>query len=88
MFNRVAEIVKRLNLDLEFISSGNCVDYSPVTGEQIASFPLNDAEQIKTIIQRSKRAFEEWRLVSPGERGELLRLFGEELRAKKKNWPN
>lgn len=83
MFNRVAEIVKRLNLDMDFISSGNCVDYSPVTGHQIASFPLNDAEQIKTIIQRSKRAFEEWRLVPPRERGELLRLFGEELRDKK-----
>ncbi len=82
MFNRVAEIVKRLNLDLEFISSGNCVDYSPVNGEQIASFPLNDAEQIRTIIQRSKKAFEEWRLVSPDERAELIRLFAEELRAK------
>ncbi len=82
MFNRVAEIVKRLNLDLDFISSGNCVDYSPVTGNQIASFPLHGAEQIKTVIQRSKRAFEEWRLVSPRERSELLRLFGEELRDK------
>lgn len=81
MFNRVAEIVKRLNLDLEFISSGNCVDYSPVTGEQIASFPLSDSERIKIAVERSKRAFREWRLVPPGERAELLRLFGEEMRA-------
>lgn len=83
MFYRVAEIVKRLNLDLEFISSGNCVDYSPVTGEQIASFPLSDAARIQTIIERSKRAFAEWRLVEPNERSALLRLFGEELRANK-----
>ncbi len=85
MFNRVAEIVKRLNLDLEFISSGNCVDCSPVTGEQIASFPLNDADQIRATIQRSKKAFEEWRLVPPGERSELLRLFSEEMRAKQED---
>ncbi|MBR1777083.1 MAG: aldehyde dehydrogenase family protein [Alphaproteobacteria bacterium] len=83
MFNRVAEIVKRLNLDLEFISSGNCVDYSPVTGEQIASFPLNGAADIRTIINRSKQAFEEWRQVEPNGRSNLLRLFGDELRAKK-----
>ena len=83
MFTRVAEIVKRLNLDLEFISSGNCVDYSPVTGEQIASFPLSDSERIKIAVERSKRAFQEWRQVPPGERAELLRLFGEEMRAAK-----
>lgn len=81
MFNRVADIVKRLNLDLEFISSGNCVDYSPLTGEQIASFPLNGPEEIRVKIQRSIKAFEEWRSVSPGERSELIRLFAEELRA-------
>lgn len=83
MFYRVAEIVKRLNLDLEFISSGNCVDYSPVTGEQIASFPLSDADRIRTAIERSKHAFSEWRQVEPNERSSLLRLFGEELRAQK-----
>ena len=81
MFNRVAEIVKRLNLDLEFISGGNCVDCSPVTGEQIASFPIYNAERIAGVIQRSKRAFAEWRLVAPKDRSELLRLFSEELRA-------
>ena len=83
MFYRVAEIVKRLNLDLEFISSGNCVDYSPVNGEQIASFPLSGAAEIRTIINRSKQAFQEWRQVEPGKRSSLLRLFGEELRARK-----
>lgn len=83
MYYRVAEIVKRLNLDLEFISSGNCVDYSPVTGEQISSFPLSGPDQIRTVIERSKRAFEEWRQVDPAERSAVLRLFGEELRAKK-----
>ena len=83
MFYRVAEIVKRLNLDLEFISSGNCVDYSPVTGEQIASFPLSDAQSIRTMIERSKRAFAEWRQIEPNARSSLIRLFGEELRDKK-----
>ena len=83
MFYRVAEIVKRLNLDLEFISSGDCIDYSPVTGEKIASFPLSDAAHIRTMIERSKRAFEEWRRVEPNERSALVRLFGEELRDKK-----
>lgn len=83
MFYRVAEIVKRLNLDLDFISSGTCADYSPVNGEQIASFPLSDAERIRTVIKRSKKAFEEWRQVEPMERSDLLRIFGDELRIHK-----
>ena len=83
MFYRLAEIVKRLELDLDFISSGNCVDCSPVSGEQIASFPLSDADHIRTVIERSKRASSEWRQVEPTERSALVRLFGEELRDKK-----
>ena len=88
MFHRVADIINRLKLDIEFLSGGNCVDYSPITGEQIASFPLSDAAQVQTAIDRSCRAFREWREVPPHERGETIRLFAEELRENREDLIN
>lgn len=83
MFRRVAEIVNRLKLDIDFLSSGNCVDYSPVNGENIASFPLGDEATVERTIARSVEAFREWREVPPTGRSELIRLFADELRANK-----
>lgn len=83
MFRRVAEIVNRLKLDIDFLSSGNCVDYSPVNGENIASFPLGDEAAVDRAVARSIAAFKEWREVPPTGRSELIRLFADELRANK-----
>lgn len=83
MFRRVAEIVNRLKLDIDFLSSGNCVDYSPVNGENIASFPLGDEATVERTIARSVEAFREWREVPPTGRSELIHLFADELRANK-----
>lgn len=85
MFRRVAEIVNRLKLDIDFLSSGNCVDYSPVNGENIASFPLGDEATVERTIARSVEAFREWREVPPTGRSELIHLFADELRANKDN---
>lgn len=88
MFRHVAEIVNRLKLDIDFLSSGNCVDYSPVNGENIASFPLGDAQIVERTVARSVAAFREWRDVSPAERSELIRLFADELSANKEDIVN
>lgn len=88
MFRHVAEIVNRLKLDIDFLSSGNCVDYSPVNGENIASFPLGDAQTVERTVARSVAAFREWRDVSPAERSELIRLFADELSANKEDIVN
>ncbi len=81
MHLRIAEIVNRLKLDTDYISSGNCVDFSPVNGKEIASFPFHDSEQVLKAVERSVHAYEEWRYVSPDGRAALIRAFGEELRA-------
>lgn len=81
MHLRIAEIVNRLKLDTDYISSGNCVDFSPVNGKEIASFPFHDSEQVLKAVERSVHAYEEWRYVSPDGRAALIRAFGEELHA-------
>ena len=44
-----------------------------------------DHETYKTIVKTSKRVSLEWRKVPAPQRGEIIRKFGDELRASKKN---
>lgn len=80
MHLRIAEIINRLELDADYINGGNCVDYSPVNGKEIASFPFNDSAQVEKAVERSAHAFEEWKFVSPHDRAALIRAFAEELK--------
>ncbi|MFE3839137.1 L-piperidine-6-carboxylate dehydrogenase [Pseudogemmobacter sonorensis] len=57
--------------------------FTPVTGEAIAALPVATAADTDAAITRAAAAFRAWRLVPAPRRGELVRLFGEELRAAK-----
>jgi aldehyde dehydrogenase (NAD+) len=57
--------------------------HSPIDGGVIANLKLADAEATRAAIGRAAAAFADWRLVPAPERGELVRLFGLELRAAK-----
>src|SRR5690606_2904560 len=48
-----------------------------------AKLPVHDAQAVDAAIARAHRAFEAWRAVPPPRRGELVRLFGDELRRNK-----
>ncbi|WP_137389271.1 L-piperidine-6-carboxylate dehydrogenase [Rhodoligotrophos defluvii] len=56
---------------------------TPITGEVIASVPEADAATAREVIEQARSAFLFWRNVPAPQRGELIRLFGEELRAHK-----
>ena len=79
MFQRINEIIDNLCLDKDFLSSGNCVDYSPIDGNQIAAVPLSDSEKVQITIERACHAFEEWQNVPPSHRVTLLQNFIEEI---------
>jgi aldehyde dehydrogenase (NAD+) len=57
--------------------------YSPIDGEEIARVGFDTPATIEAKIANSVAAFREWREVPAPKRGELVRLFGEELRANK-----
>lgn len=80
MLSRVEEILQHLNVNISYVFSGNCRDTSPVTGEDIASFPISDAEDIQKKILLAQEAFSEWRLRSPKERQNLIYAFATEIR--------
>lgn len=54
--------------------------YSPIDGNSIGKVSLTDSSEIDNIISASNDAFYKWQLVPAPVRGELVRLFGEELR--------
>ncbi|HSN06268.1 MAG TPA: aldehyde dehydrogenase family protein [Candidatus Angelobacter sp.] len=48
---------------------------NPATEELVASVPSLSLEETDSAIARSRRAFETWRRVSPGDRARILRRF-------------
>ncbi|MEE2951860.1 MAG: aldehyde dehydrogenase family protein [Pseudomonadota bacterium] len=58
---------------------------SPLTGEAVASLATHSADDAQAMIRIAKQAFRQWRLVPAPRRGELVRLFGEELRKSKED---
>ncbi|MGU3575862.1 aldehyde dehydrogenase family protein [Brucellaceae bacterium C25G] len=78
-----AEILTRLGVHSSLYTSGNLNAFTPVTGEKIATIPAHTADHAAQIIDAAHVAFKEWRMVPAPRRGELIRLFGEELRAAK-----
>jgi aldehyde dehydrogenase (NAD+) len=56
---------------------------SPIDGAEIGRVRFDDKGAVDAKIARSVEAFRTWRDVPAPRRGELVRLFGEELRAAK-----
>lgn len=57
--------------------------HSPNTGELIGEVVETSVDQARARIDAAHEAFLQWRLIPAPKRGELVRLFGEELRAHK-----
>lgn len=72
--------LKALGVDA---ARGDLMSYSPISGERIGAVAADDSASAAAQIDRAHAAFLDWRNVPPPQRGELVRLFGEELRAHK-----
>ena len=64
---------------------GGMTVVSPVTGEQVASLAPHSAADAQAMIDTASAAFRKWRMVPAPRRGELVRLFAEELRVAKED---
>ena len=64
-------------------TSGDVIACSPIDGAEIGRVAYDNATSIEKKIAASVEAFKTWRDVPAPRRGELVRLFGEELRANK-----
>lgn len=67
-----------------FFGSGEEISsFSPADGKLIGSITCTTEEEYNRVIQTAQEAFLSWRLMPAPKRGEIVRQFGEKLRAKK-----
>jgi aldehyde dehydrogenase (NAD+) len=78
-----ADVLASLGVDTALLSGGDLTATSPITGETLAKLAEATPEAANAAIDRAHLAFLAWRKVPAPRRGELVRLFGEELRAAK-----
>ena len=77
------QLLKELGVDVRPLTAGDIVVRSPIDGAEIARLKSDTKSSVAKKIARADEAFRAWRLVPAPKRGELVRLFGEELRAHK-----
>ena len=65
------------------LSGGDLAVRSPIDGALLAEVHTTPLEDVDAAIERATDAFTAWRRVPAPRRGELIRLFGEELRQHK-----
>jgi aldehyde dehydrogenase (NAD+) len=70
-------------LELNLPEQGDLEARSPIDGSLLGRVRSQDPGEVAEVIERGHSAFLAWRTVPPPRRGELVRLFGEELRAAK-----
>ncbi|BBB66968.1 aldehyde dehydrogenase [Undibacterium sp. YM2] len=76
-------ILKELDINLSDYQGSDIHSISPIDGKKLASLRADTAEEVKQRVDRAHAAFLQWRNVPAPRRGELVRLFGEELRTHK-----
>lgn len=57
--------------------------YSPVDGKLIATVKQSTAKDYEKVMQKATEAFKTWKMMPAPKRGEIVRQFGDSLRAKK-----
>ena len=79
----IGDLLDRLGVSRASWTEGKMPAVTPLTGEQIGMVQTVDAAAIDERLDRASAAFRSWRHVPAPRRGELVRLWGEELRAAK-----
>ena len=81
--DEVGRLLEKLGVERRVWTEGAMSSFTPITGERMARLITADARTIDETLDGATAAFRTWRHVPAPRRGELVRLFGEELRAAK-----
>ena len=79
----ISRELREAGLDPKDLATGDLVARSPIDGSVTFRLKPHDDAAADAAIGRAHQAFLAWRSVPAPRRGELVRLFGEELRASK-----
>ena len=78
-----AELLSDLGVQSRAFTGGSLEVRTPITGEVIAGVQTTDPAEANLCINAAHMAFLEWRGRPAPQRGELVRLLGEQLRKEK-----
>lgn len=81
--DQIKALLTTLGVPESVYADGNLAVTTPIDGSLIGHLQTHTTQQANTIIEQAHTAFLAWRNVPAPKRGELIRLFGEELRAAK-----
>jgi aldehyde dehydrogenase (NAD+) len=73
-------ILRELGVETSKFRNGSLPVHSPINAELIGQCPVASVEDVAAAVRASHQAFLEWRGVPAPQRGELVRLLGDELR--------
>ncbi len=79
-----AETLKQAGFSSNELQGGDLPVISPIDGTEVARVAQTDLADMPKILDASKQAYRAWRKIPAPRRGELVRLWGEELRKAKK----
>ncbi len=80
---KIAPLLSELGVDLRKHQGRGIAVHSPIDGSKLASLKFDGVADVDGKIKKAAAAFEAWRGVAAPRRGELIRIFGEELRRHK-----
>ncbi|MEL4177645.1 L-piperidine-6-carboxylate dehydrogenase [Roseateles sp. PN1] len=81
--NEIKTLLNSLGLADSAFTGGTLAVRSPIDGAAIGAVHEASADEMRAAVARAHSAFLAWRVVPAPRRGELVRLFGEELRLHK-----
>ena len=81
--NNINNLLTELGVDLAPYSGNQIHSVSPIDGQTLASLKADNAAHVAAKITSAHAAHLQWREIPAPRRGELVRLFGEELRTHK-----
>ena len=79
----IADLFEQLGIPAATIRGGGRAVHTPIDGTLLAQLRDTSIEEARAAIAAAHEAFLAWRTIPAPKRGELVRLFGEELRANK-----
>lgn len=79
----IAALLDSLHVPETAVNIGALAVTTPIDGSVLTNVETDDADSVDRKIERGRAAFAQWRAVPAPRRGELIRLFAEELRAHK-----
>lgn len=83
MNDELSEVFRRAGIGPDECQGGTLRVRSPIDGAELAKLHEAPASAIGHMVEQAQAAFRAWRQVPAPVRGELVRLWGEELRAAK-----